>query len=125
MIARLAALHVIAAGLLAGAWLAGWLQILLHADRWHALPVLGFVLLVGLWLAGRRRWADVEWVADLLPILGLIGTVVGFILTAATGDLATAAGKTALAVDVLYALVSNLGGIVGYAWLTLVRRIGE
>lgn len=123
MRARLAALHVVAAGLLVGAWLTGWLHLLLAADRFHALPVLGVVMLVGIWLASRRRWGDVEWLADLMPILGLIGTVVGFILTAATGDLTTAAGKTALAIDVLYALVSNLGGIVGYFWLTLVRKV--
>ena len=123
MRARLAALHVVAAGLLVGAWLAGWLQILLDADRFHAIPVLGVVMLAGVWLACRRRWGDVEWLADMMPILGLIGTVAGFIFTAATGDLSTAAGKTAFAVHVLYALVSNLAGIVGYAWLTLVRKV--
>ena len=120
---RIAALQVTGAGLLVALWLSGIGGMLVAADRFHALPVLGVVTLAGLWLAWRGRWADVEWTADLLPILGLIGTVAGFILTAATSDLSNQTGKTTLALHVLYALVSNLGGIVGYAWLTLTRKV--
>ena len=120
---RLFALHVVAAGLVAALWLSGGGAMLLAADRFHALPVLGAVLLIGILFAWFRRWPDVEWIADLLPILGLIGTVTGFVLVAMTGDWGSAVGKTAIAKHVLLALVSNLGGIVGYAWLTLARRV--
>lgn len=121
--AKFAALQITGGGLLVALWLSGYGQMLLAGDRFHAVPVLAFVTIIGLVMGWRGKWGDAEWVADLLPILGLVGTVTAFILVAATADLSNAAGKTALAIHILYALVSNLGGIVGYAWLTLCARV--
>ena len=125
MKAKFAALQITGLGLLVALWLSGYGLMLVHADRFHAIPVLAVVMLAGLVTAWRGKWNSVFWIADLLPTCALVGTVAGFILTAAMGDWSSAAGKTAIAQDILFALVSNLMGIVRYIWLEITRKVCE
>lgn len=122
---KFAALQITGAGLLVALWLSGYGAMLLNADRFHAVPVLGAIMLIGLIAAWRGKWNTVFWTADILPTCALVGTVAGFILTASMGDWSSAAGKTAIAHDILYALVSNLMGIVCYVWLEITRKVCE
>lgn len=123
--AKFAALQITGAGLLVALWLSGYGQMLLVGDRFHAVPVLAAITLAGLVMAWRGKWDTVFWIADLLPTCALVGTVAGFILTSSMGDWSSATGKTAIAQHILYALVSNLTGIVGYVWLTVTQKVCE
>lgn len=121
---RLAVLHIVAAGLLVAAWLSGALGIVTGADRIHAAPVVLVVLAYGLWLGWRDDWDGAAWVGDKLPVIGLLGTVLGILLAirdAQGMDLDT--GRLQLFSEIGNSLVANLVGMAGYAWLALVRRV--
>lgn len=124
MRARLAALHVVAGGMLVAAWLSGGLDLVLAADRVHAAPLVAVVLLYGLWLGWRGDWDGAAWIGDKLPVIGLLGTVLGILLAihdAQGMDLET--GRLALFSEIGNSLVANFIGMAGYAWLALVRRV--
>jgi hypothetical protein len=124
MRARFAALQVTGAGLLIALWLSGYGATFLRADRIHAVPVIGAVILIGLIAAWRGRWQTVDWIADKLPVLGLIGTVAGIIL--AISDIGAEnldTQRLKIFSEIGYSLVANLLGIAGFAWLSLTQRI--
>lgn len=124
MRAKFAALQVVGAGLLVALWLSGCGPMLAKADRLYAAPVIGLAILIGLVCAWRGFWEATDWIADKLPVLGLIGTVAGVVLAIAgikNGDLD--AERVKIFSEIGNALVANLFGIVGYAWLALTERL--
>ena len=123
MINKLAVLHTLLAGLLVTAWFMGWLPILLAADKYHAIPLIGGVTLVGIGMVARSAVEGALWLADKLPAMGLAMTVTG-LLWAANGLLG-GGGVDTFKVDVINALVGNLMGILGYLWLELVVKVAR
>ena len=124
MKARFAVLHILAAGLLVAAWLNGALGLVLAADRVHAAPVVGIVLLYGLWLGWRGDWDGAAWIGDKLPVVGLLGTVLGILLAIHDAQgMDLDAGRLQLFSEIGNSLVANFVGMAGYAWLALVRRV--
>jgi hypothetical protein len=120
---RLGIYLIITAVLLAaGAWVGGG-DLLLGADRVHAVPVIGGVLFVAVGFGWAGRWESVEWIGEKLPVLGLMGTVLGVLL--AIQDVTTVDDATRLRIftGVGQSLVANLLGVAGYAWLALARRV--
>ena len=88
------------------------------------------IFLIGLVLAANRDWEGVEWIADKLVFLGLLGTVVGFIIALSGVDPATA-GETSAITPMVAKLISGMGtalhttlvGAIGYLWLELNQKL--
>lgn len=123
--AKLAALQVTGCGLLLALWLSGYGAVFLHADRLHAAWVIGGAILIALCYGWRGDWKRVDWIADKLPVLGLIGTVAGIVLAIANvsqgGDLD--AERVRMFSEIGNSLVANLLGIAGFAWLSLTELV--
>ena len=124
--ARFCILHIV----LAVAAVSGWLWGLpLWPDHGLAQIVSATILTAlawGIWQAWRAEWEGVEWLALRLPMLGLLGTVLGFIgafhgYSAAVGGEAEAA-VSAVAGGMAVSLHSTLLGIGSSLWLQIVRR---
>lgn len=105
MIHRFAAFNLFAISLLAAAGLAGWLGVIWASDPTYLTAAITLVFAFGWALSVRCAWhrrsvvtrrrfpPDVRVVgqlADRLVMLGLIGTVLGFIIALAGIDPATA-----------------------------------
>lgn len=122
-------LQVMGAGLLLAAYLTGWLDVVIEADRLHVAPVFGILTVVGLWMASVRRSERALWLADLLPVLALVGTVAGVLSAVAQADMSNLdASRVQVFTGTVHSLVSNLLGMVAYVWLSLsvaVRGEGQ
>lgn len=127
MIGRLVVIHTILAGLLAAGWYNGILQMVISADHVHLLPVICLLIGLGSLLAAFGKWGAVDWLAEQLPSVGLVGTVAGLLLAAQividSGGIITEANRSILFVTLLQALASNMMGISGKLWLNLVERV--
>lgn len=121
MVNRLVVLHTLLAGLLVAAWFMGWLPVLLSADKYHAIPLIGGITLVGIGMVARNAVEGALWLADKLPAMGLAMTVTGLLW--ASKGLLDGGGVDAFKVDVINSLVGNLMGILGYLWLELVVKV--
>jgi hypothetical protein len=123
MRARLLLVSLVGLALLAAAAWAGGLGLLAEADHVYALPTIGGLVVIGTAFGWAEDWDTTEWLADKLPIIGLIGTVLGVLL--AIRGVATIDDATRLRIftGVGEALVANLLGIAGYGWLSLLRRV--
>lgn len=119
---RIALLSIVGLACLSALWWAGWASILLQADRLYAAPVIGLCVVMAMAFGWTGKWGETAWIADKLPVLGLIGTVAGVLLafhehpdlTADNGAAATEIGRS---------LIANLLGIAGFGWLALVRHV--
>ena len=125
MRARLILLNLVGIALLAAAWWAGGLALLGEADHVFALPIIGGLVVIALGYAWAEDWGTVEWMADKLPIVGLIGTVLGVLLAIRGVSVVDDATRLRIFTGVGEALVANLLGIAGYGWLSLTKRVCE
>ena len=78
----------------------------------------------GLFCVLRRDWGSVRWVGNTLVYLGMVGTVIGLIIT--VSDLSADKGQsfedfkavvTSIYIGSGTALYTNLLACVGYLWL--------
>ena len=109
---------------MAAAWGAGGADLVLNADRLHAAPAIGGLTLLGVMFCWQGKWEAAEWLSDKLPVVGLIGTVLGVLLAiqdAQSMDLDAA--KLKLFSEIGRSLVANLLGIAGYAWISLMIKV--
>ncbi len=116
---RLVILSTILLALLAALWWTGWADLLLQADRLHAAPVIGLCVLGAVVLGWFGRWEDALFLGDLLPYLGLIGTVAGLILAISEHPSLDAAA----AIPIARSLIANLFAFSGLFWLRVVSRV--
>lgn len=120
---RIALVCLITAALLAAAAWAGAGDLLLTADRVYAMPIIGGLVLIGIGFGWANDWDTTEWLADKLPVIGLIGTVLGVLLAIRGVSTIDDATRLRIFTGVGEALVANLLGIAGYGWLSLLRRV--
>lgn len=120
---------LLAAGL-TGAGLLGGLQTIWAADSSHLSALMGGMFAVGVWAMLRDKWRTVAWISEELLSVGLLGTVIGFILAFAGLDASALAGAeaakkivTQLIGGTSIALYTTLVGAVGYLWLSMQRHI--
>lgn len=112
-------LMVLGIALVAALGWAGWGQIVLQADRVYATPAIAVALIVGLIYGWLGNWRKANWIANKLPVLGLIGTVAGMLLAFHNNPHLNADS----AVEIGKSLVANFVAIAGYAWLSLVVQV--
>ena len=114
-LARLIVLNTVGAGLVVAAHMTGALAVLVGADKFFAIPLIGVLVLLGLWLVGMKKVDAALWLSDKLPVVGLALTVLG-LLWADPEDVGFKR-------DIIHALVGNFMGVIGYAWLELNARV--
>lgn len=157
-LSRFLIINIAAAALLTAAWLKGWLGMVVAADRSYMTMVIAGALLIGLYLCatrmiGLRRFAAalrhpalseprrtvllmrigmVRHIANNLVLLGLIGTVLGFVIAFAgiepgmIGDTEMAAGMISqVVVGMGVALYTTLVGAIAHIWLYGCYKILE
>lgn len=127
---RFIILNLVGAALIVAAWLRGWVMLVIEADASRMVWLIGAVFLVGVGAAGLRWWRTVDFVANSLVLLGLIGTVVGFVI-AFSGVNPEGAAEIESVGPMVSALISGMGvamyttliGAIGYVWLTLTAHL--
>jgi hypothetical protein len=122
--ARFAVINLIGVALLAAAWADGLLLKPYHADGSGMCYVITGLFLVGFLAVSRKDWQTVRWAGNALVYLGMVGTVLGLIMT--VSDLSVDKAQsfesfkaivTAIYVGAGVALYTNLLACIGYLWL--------
>ncbi len=123
-LARFVVLNLIGAALVAAAWAEDLLAKPYQADTsgmcWLITALFGW----GLVCCVRRDWQSVRWAGNVLVYLGMVGTVLGLIMT--VSDLSVDKAQsfesfkqvvTAIYIGAGTALYTNLLACIGYLWL--------
>ncbi len=108
-VGKLIVLNTISAGLLIAAFLTGHLGTLLSHDHLYVIPTMCLIGFIGLYSAFRGKWARVLWLADQMPLVGLIATGIAVQFVSGEGD--------ALATNLRHALVGMITGVAWLLWL--------
>jgi len=157
-LSRFLIINTAAFALLIAAWLKGWLGMIVAADRSYMTLVIAGALAIGLYLCASRmiglrhyvsslkypalseprrtvllmRIGMVRHIANNLVMLGLIGTVLGFVIAFAgiepgmIGDTEMAASMITQVVDGMgVALYTTLVGAIAHIWLYGCYKILE
>jgi hypothetical protein len=123
-VARFAVLNLIGAALILAAWAEGLAYKPYAADGsgmcWLITVLFGWGLVCTL----RKDWQSVRWVGNALVYLGMVGTVLGLIITVSelSADKAQSFDDFRQVVTSIYigsatALYTNLLACIGYLWL--------
>jgi hypothetical protein len=157
-LSRFLIINTAAVALVVGAWLKGWLGMVLAADRSYMTLVIAGALVFGLYLCASRmiglrhyvaglkhpalsearrtmllmRIGMVRHIANNLVLLGLIGTVLGFVIgfsgiePGMIGDTEMAAAMITQVIDGMgVALYTTLVGAIAHIWLYGCYKILE
>jgi hypothetical protein len=122
-LARFTVLNLIGAALVASAWAEGLLLKPYEADTSHMCYLITVLFAWGLFCCLRKDWQSVRWAGNALVYLGMVGTVLGLIIT--VSDLAAdkqsfedfKAVVTSIYIGSATALYTNLLACIGYLWL--------
>jgi hypothetical protein len=122
--ARFAVINLVGVALLAAAWAQGLLLKPYTADQSGMCYLITVLFLAGLVAVSRKDWQTVRWSGNTLVYLGMVGTVLGLIMT--VSDLSVDKAQsfesfkaivTAIYVGAGTALYTNLLACIGYLWL--------
>lgn len=122
--ARFAVINLVGVALLAAAWAQDLLLRPYRADESGMCYLITALFAVGLIAVLRKDWQTVRWLGNTLVFLGMVGTVLGLIIT--VSDLSVAKAQsfesfktivTAIYVGAGTALYTNLLACIGYLWL--------
>jgi hypothetical protein len=123
-LARFAVINLVGVALLAAAWAEGLLLKPYRADESGMSYLITLLFVVGLIAVSRKDWQTVRWTGNTLVYLGMVGTVVGLIMT--VSDLSVDKAQSfesfkaiiaAIYVGAGIALYTNLLACIGYLWL--------
>jgi hypothetical protein len=123
-VARFVVLNLIGAALIGAAWAEGLLLKPFQADSSGMCWGITALFAWGLICVLRKDWQSVRWAGNALVYLGMVGTVVGLIIT--VNDLSADKGQsfedfkaviTSIYVGSATALYTNLLACIGYLWL--------
>ena len=70
-------LNITGGAIFAAGWIQGSVSSVVYGDMTRMTWGLGLLILMGLVFAHRGRWEAVRYIAGILPLLGLLGTVIG------------------------------------------------
>lgn len=122
--ARFAVINLVGVALLAAAWADGLLLRPYRADESGMCYLITVLFLGALVAVSRKDWQTVRWAGNALVYLGMVGTVLGLIIT--VSDLSVDKAQsfesfkaivTAIYVGAGTALYTNLLACIGYLWL--------
>jgi NADH:ubiquinone oxidoreductase subunit 2 (subunit N) len=121
---RFAVINLIGLALIAAAWAENLLAKPFKADTSGMCYLLVALFLAGLVAVYRKDWQTVRWAGNALVYLGMVGTVLGLIMT--VSDLSVDKAQnfdsfkaivTAIYIGSGTALYTNLIACIGYLWL--------
>ena len=122
--ARFAVINLVGVALLAAAWAEGLLLKPYRADESGMCYLITALFLAALVAVSRKDWQTVRWAGNALVYLGMVGTVLGLIMT--VSDLSVDKAQsfesfkaivTSIYVGAGTALYTNLLACIGYLWL--------
>jgi len=122
--ARFVVLNLVGAALVLAAWAEGLAYKPYAADSSGMCWLITALFLWGLVSVSRKDWQSVRWAGNALVYLGMVGTVLGLIIT--VSDLSADKGQsfedfkqvvTAIYIGSATALYTNLLACIGYLWL--------
>jgi hypothetical protein len=123
-LARFTVLNLIGAALLLASWAAGLLYRPYAADSSGMCWLITLLFAWGLVCVLRQDWQSVRWSGNALVYLGMVGTVLGLIITVSqlSADQAQSFDDFKQVVTSIYigsatALYTNLLACIGYLWL--------
>jgi len=123
-VARFSVLNLIGAALILAAWAEGLLARPYLADSSGMCWLITALFAWGLVCVLRRDWQSVRWAGNALVYLGMVGTVLGLIIT--VSDLSADKGQSfedfkqvvsSIYIGSATALYTNLLACIGYLWL--------
>ena len=123
-VARFAVINLVGLALVAAAWAAGILFKPYEVDTSGMCYLITALFAVGLVAVFRKDWQTVRWSGNALVYLGMVGTVLGLIMT--VSDLSVDKAQdvdsfktiiTAIYIGSGTALYTNLIACIGYLWL--------
>jgi NADH:ubiquinone oxidoreductase subunit 2 (subunit N) len=123
-LARFAVINLVGVALLAAAWAEDLLLKPYRADASGMCYLITVLFVVGLVAVSRKDWQTVRWIGNTLVYLGMVGTVLGLIMT--VSDLSVDKAQSfesfkaiiaAIYVGAGIALYTNLLACIGYLWL--------
>jgi hypothetical protein len=122
-LARFVVLNLIGAALLAAAWAEGLLLKPYQADSSRMCYLITVLFGWGLICCLRKDWQSVRWAGNALVYLGMVGTVLGLIIT--VSDLSVDKQGfddfkqvvSSIYIGSATALYTNLLACIGYLWL--------
>jgi hypothetical protein len=122
--ARYAVVNLIGLALIAAAWAEDLLFKPFIADHSGMSYLIAALFLAGMVAVARKDWQTVRWAGNALVYLGMVGTVLGLIMTVSNLTSANAQSfdnfKTIVAAIYIgsgTALYTNLLACIGYLWL--------
>lgn len=120
MMVRFWTLLVLCLALLAGTTILGWLLPLLEQDHTRITYAILLLFALGQFCMWRQHWHWVDHICDVLPTIGLLGTIIGLKI-AVDGS---AGGDYELRdLGVATALNTTIAGVVGSLWLAATKRL--
>lgn len=133
-LARLSAFNITACAGLFSLWIDGWVMMAVDGDATKITLLIAALFCVGLIVSGWRSFGGdirvIRQIANSLVMLGLIGTVIGFIIAlsgvdpAAAGDINAISGMVSTLISGIgVALYTTLAGSVFSLWLTVNYNI--
>jgi len=133
-LARLAAFNLCAMAGLFSLWIDNWIMMAVDGDATKITLLIAALFIVGLIISARRAFGGdirvIRQIANSLVMLGLIGTVIGFIIALSGVDPASASDINAISgmistliTGIGVALYTTLAGSVFSLWLTVNYNI--
>jgi hypothetical protein len=122
-LARFAVLNLIGVAMVAAAWAEGLLLKPYQADSSHMCYLITILFLWGLVCCVRKDWQSVRWAGNALVYLGMVGTVLGLIITVSDLSAETQGFEdfkqvvSSIYIGSATALYTNLLACIGYLWL--------
>ena len=124
--------NIAAIAIVAGAWVEGYIQPLFAPDKSILTWVIAGVWLIGMVQSFRKRWISVINISEALVMLGLIGTVFGFIVALSgvdpdkAGDVSQVSGMVSRLIEGMgIALWTTLEGSVLSLWLAINQQLSD
>lgn len=115
-------LQMVGAVLLLAAFQQGWVLPIFEQDATRISWLIAVAFLLGVLLLPDRRVKGISsrWIANMLPMLGIMGTVIGLKITIGgmeSDNLAMADFGLATALN------TTVAGLIGSAWLRFSKRL--
>ena len=122
--ARFAVINLIGLALVGAAWAEGLLLRPYQADESGMCYLITLLFMAGLVATVRKDWQTVRWLGNVLVYLGMVGTVLGLIITVSdlSADKMQSFDSFKAIISAIYvgsgiALYTNLLACIGYLWL--------
>ena len=117
-------INLVGAALVAAAWVEGLALKPYQADSSGMCFLITALFLWGLWRTFWRDWQAVRWIGNTLVYLGMVGTVLGLVVTvsALSVDQVQSFESFKAIIEAIFvgsgtALYTNLLACIGYLWL--------